>query len=228
MPTNLREIINVSLVILDQDLLSDDAQMRNFQEAVDLDIRLEGGMAANVVTGQIQPSRTLHLDRVRISLNLSGPRSMLKKEFPALSSLGDELNGFAEVAQQAIMISELGDKECNFGYNADMVFEQDSEANALGFLGTRLLAHEVFSKSGREFIGGTGRVMVRDGSGQWTYSFEPRAGDIQGRRVFVGTNLHLAQQPLPDISTISKSLGEVVDSAKDLMSRLDERVQDGE
>ena len=229
MPTELREIINVSLVLLGQGLLTDDAQMREFQESVDVDIRLEGGMATNVVTGQTHPSRTLHLDRDRISLNLAGPRSMLIKDFPVLNLLDDELDSFAEVAEKVISISKLyGSTRCDFGYNADMVFHQNSEETALGYLGKRLLADELFDQTGRELIGGTSRVIIRDEFGQWTYNFEPRAGDIQGKRVFVGTNLHQAEQLLPDKDIISSSLCKVVDSVKDLMCRLDERGQDAE
>lgn len=228
MPSTLREIINVSLVLLEHDLLGDNDQMRKFQQAVDVDVRLEGSMAANVVTGQTHPSRILHLDRDRISLNLSGPRSMIIKEFPGLNSLDDELRRFAEVAQQAFSLSGLSSPRCDIGYNADMVFDQDTEATALGFLGKRFLDYDMLSEPGRELIGGTCRMIVRDESGQWTYNFEPRAGDIQGRRVFVGTNLHQTQQPLPDRCTISKSIGKVVDSVKDLMCRLDKRVQNAE
>ena len=225
MPTTLREIINVSLVLLNHDLLDDEDQMKAFQQAVDIDIRLEGGMAANVVTGETHSSRTLHLDRDRITLNLSQPRSTIMKEFPSLTSLDDELSRFAEVAEQAFSATGLSNVESDFGYNADMVFDQDSEETALGFLGKRLLNSGIFSQPGRELVGGTCRVIVSDGSGQWSYTLEPRAGNLQRRRVFVGTNLHNAKNLLPDRKAISTSICEVVDSAKDLMRRLDEQVQ---
>ena len=222
MPTKLREIINVSLVLLNNDLLVDNTQIRKFQQAVDADVRLEAGMAANVATGETHPNRTLHLDRDRISLNLAKPRSVVTKEFPSLNSLGDELSRFAEVSAQAFRFTGLGDERCDFGYNADMVFDQDTEQTALEFLGERLINHDIFTRSGREFVGGTCRVMVRDEFGQWNITFEPRSGDLQRRRVFVGANLHNEQQTLPDKTEIESSFGKVVDRVKELMLSLDE------
>jgi hypothetical protein len=222
MPTNLREIINVNFVLLNHGLLSNNAQIQEFEQAVDADVRLEGGMATNVLTGETHPSRTLHLDRDRIVLNLSQLRSTIMREFPLLNSLDEELSRFAEVAEQALSATGLSEVTFDFGYNADMVFDQDAEDTALGFLGNRLLNGRIFSQSGRELVGGTCKVIVEDDSGQWNYTFEPRAGDLQRRRVFVATNLHNIQQPLPDGTAISSSISKVVGNVKDLMSRLDE------
>ena len=222
MATDLREIINVSLVLLNHDLLGDDAQVQAFLEAVDVDVRLEGGMATNVLTGATHPSRTLYLDRDRISLTLSQPRSTIVREFPSLTSLREELDRFAEVVDEVFNATGISGITCDFGYNTEMVFTQDVEDTALRFLGNRLLNGGVFNQPGRQLIGGTCRVIVEDESGQWNYTFEPRAGDLHRRRVFVGTNLHNTQQPLPGRSDIATYIGNIVDNTKELMSRLDE------
>ena len=222
MPTNLHEIINVSFVLLNHELLGDNAQIQEFEQAVDAEVRLEGGMATNVLTGETHPSRTLNLDRDRIVLNLSQPRSAIMRGFPLLNSLDGELRRFAEVVEQALSATDLSEGTFEFGYNADMVFDQDAEDTALGFLGNRLLNGSIFRQPERELVGGTCKVVVRDDSGQWNYTFEPRAGELQRRRVFVGTNLHNDHQPLPDRTAILNSISEVVDNSKDLMSRLDE------
>lgn len=224
MSTNLREIINVSMVLLNHDLLDDNAKIQEFQQAVDVDVRLEGGMAANVATGETHPNRILHLDRDRIALNMSKPRSVITKEFPAPTSLDEDLSRFAEVAEQAFIIADLSKEvQYDFGYNADIVFDQDSGQTALEFLGERLLNHSIFSGVGRQFVGGACRVTVKDEHGrQWNYTLEPRAGDLRRRRVFVGTNLHNDQRRLPDKREITDAIGEVVNSVKDLMRRLDE------
>ena len=227
MPTELREIINVNVVILDLDLLGADAQMLEFQEAMEVDIRLSGGMAANVITGQTHPSRTLHLDRDRISLNLSQPRSTIIREFPGLVSLESELNRFAEVAHSAFSISTLTGVRCNYGYNVEMVFDQDAEETALEFLGKRLLNYEVLSQPERQIVGGTCKFFVKDQSGQWTYTIEPRAGELQRQRVFLGINLHQEEKLLPEQSEISDSVRRVILSAEELMHSLDTRDQHG-
>ena len=222
MPTTLREIINVNFVLINHDLLVDNDQIQEFQQAVDANVRLEGGMATNVLTGETHPSRTLHLDRDRIVLNLSQPRSTVIREFPLLTSLNEELGRFAEVAEQALSVTGLSEVICDFGYNAEMVFDQDSENTALGFVGNRLLNGSIFSQPGRQLVGGTCRVIVEDDSGQWNYTFEPRAGELQRSRVFVGANLHNNQHPLPNRNAISDSINKIVDNVKGLMSHLDE------
>ena len=223
MPINLREIINVSLVLLNHDLLGDNEKIQEFQQAVDVDVRLEGGMAANIATGETHPNRILHLDRDRIALNMSKPRSVITKEFPAPASLDEELSRFAEIAERAFTITGLPKEErYDFGYNADMVFDQDTGQTALEFLGKRILNHSIFNETGRQFVGGACRMTVIDEHGQWNFTLEPRAGDLQRRRVFVGTNLHNDQRRLPDKREITTAIGEVVNSVKDLMRRLDE------
>ena len=145
-----------------------------------------------------------------------------QRSSPAPTSLDEELSRFAEVAEQAFTITGLPKEiRYDFGYNADVVFDQDSGQTALEFLGERLLNHSIFSEAGRQFVGGACRVTVTDEHGQWNYTLEPRSGDLQRRRVFVGTNLHNDQQRLPGKEEISNAIGEVVNSVEDLMRRLD-------
>ena len=221
MPTALREIINVNVVILDQDLLGEDAQILEFQEAMGVNVRLSAGVATNVMTGQNHPTRTLNLDRDRISLNLASSRSTIIREFPGVDSLENELRRFAEVAHAAFSTSRLTGTQCNFGYNVEMVFDQDAGETALEFLGKRILNYEVLSEPGRELMGGTCRFLVNDKAGQWTYTIEPRAGELQRHRVFLGVNLHQEQKVLPEQITISNAVNNIVSSAKELMHRLD-------
>ena len=221
MSTELREIINVSLVLLNQGLLQDNDQLHAFQQAVDVDVRVEGGMAADLVTGQTHPSRTIHLDRHRISLSVSRPRSAITKEFPSLAALRSELSLFGEVVEHAFRASGISQVRCDFGYNADMVFDQDTGETALEFLGGRLLNRGALSQPGRRLAGGTCRVVIQDEFGQWNYNFEPRAGDLQRRRLFVGTNLHNEQQLLPGKDEIADSIGKVVNSVIQMMKHLD-------
>ena len=226
MSAKLREIINVSLVLLTEGgLLIDDDQIQAFQQALDVDFRQEVGMAANVITGQALPTRTLHLDRDRIVVHLSSARSSITREFPSFDTLNKDLCRFATVADHAFRATGLSEMSSDFGYNVDMVFDQDSKETALEFLGERLLNYGAFSQTGRQLVGGTCRVVLRDGAGQWTYNLEPRAGDLQRKRVFVGTNLHKEQSVLPDKDEISNSLEEVVHSVIELMRLLDEQVQ---
>ena len=221
MSAELREIINVSLVLLNQDVFNDSTQLQAFQEAVGVDVRIEGGMAANLSTGQTHPNRIVHLDRDRISLNLSQPRSVITRQFPSVDSLRSDLDQFSSVVECAFEASNLTQVRCDFGYNADMVFDHGTEDTAQEFLGGRLLNHRLLNQPGRKFMGGTCRVVIEDTFGLWTYNFEPRAGDLQRRRVFVGTNLHNDQQPLPGKKTISDSIERVVNSVIEMMGRLD-------
>ena len=223
MPTELREIININVTILEQDLLGEDAQILEFQEAMDANVRLSAGSATNVLTGQSHPTRTLNLDRDRISLNLARPRSTIVKEFPELDSLESELRRFSEVAHTALNTSRLTDTQCDFGYNVEMVFDQDAEETALEFIGKRILNYEVLSQSGRELVGGACRFLVNDKAGQWTYIVEPRAGELQRQRVFLGVNLHQEQKALPEQTVISNAISNIVARSKELMHRLDTR-----
>lgn len=226
MPTKLREIINVSLaLLLDQELLSSNDQVEAFHQALDVDFRQEVGMAANVATGETHPTRIFDLHRDRIILNLSRVRTVITREFPSLDTLDRDLSRFAEVTDHILRTTDLSEVRCDFGYNVDMVFDQDTKETALEFLGERLLNYDALNQPGRELVGGTCRIIVKDESGQWTYNLEPRAGDLQRKRVFVGTNLHKQESLLPGKDEITSSIESVVNSVIELMCRLDERVQ---
>ena len=226
MATRLREIIGVYVVVLDLELLGSDDQILEFQKALDVDVRLSAGMATNVMTGQNHPTKTLNLDRDRISLNLSKPRSTIIRDFPGIDSLESELSRLAEVAHTAFSISRLTTGAlCNYGYNVEMVFDQDSEETALVYLGKRILNYDVLSQPGRELMGGTCKFLVNDELGQWSYTIEPRAGELQRQKVFLGVNLHQDQKVLPEQTTILNAVSRIVVSANELMNRLDTRNQ---
>ena len=222
MAANLREIVNFSLVIVNLDLLNSDDAMRGFQQAVDADIRHGGGVSIDAATGQTQQARTLHLDRDRINLNLSSARSSITREFPAVENLAADADRFAHVVNYALTAgNSLDGARHEFGYNAEMVFDQDYSPTAFEYLGERLLRRERVVPANRQFLGGTCRMIVRDELGQWTYSFEPRFNDPQTPRVFINVNLHNVERPLPNRTQVVDAIVQIVEGVQDLMNRLD-------
>lgn len=221
MAIDLREIINFSLVIVNLELLSSDGSFQGFQNAVDADIRHGGGVSIDAATGQTQQARILHLDRDRINLNLSAGRSSVTREFPAIDSLTAEAARFAHVVNSALLAgNNLGGALHDFGYNAEMVFDQDSNPTALEFLGERLLRNDRVTSPDRQFLGGACRMIVRDEMGQWTYNLEPRFNDPQTPRVFVNVNLHNEHQPLPQGAEVADAVVQLVQDVQGLMDRL--------
>ncbi|MDE2786382.1 MAG: hypothetical protein OXL37_06930 [Chloroflexota bacterium] len=221
MASNLREIINFSLVIVNLELLASEGSFQGFQSAVDADIRHGGGVSIDAATGQTQQARILHLDRDRVNLNLSPARSSVTKEFPAVDGLAAEAARFAQIVNSALLAgNDLGGALYDFGYNAEMVFDQDSNPTAFEFLGERLLRKERVAPPNRQFLGGACRMIIRDELGQWTYNLEPRFNDPQTPRVFVNVNLHNEQRPLPQGTAVADAVVQLVGGVRDLMGRL--------
>ena len=222
MAVQLREVINFSLVILNLELLASEGSLTGFQNAVKADVRQGGGVSIDVATGQPQQARVLHLDRDRISLNLSAARSSVTREFPSVDHLRDDAGRFAQVVKAALLEGHhLDDARHSFGYNAEVVFDQDSNETAFEFIGNRLIRSDRLVAPDRQFLGGACRMIVRDELGLWTSSFEPRFNDLQGSRVFVNVNLHNEQEPLPRGMAVADAVVRVVEGVRDLMNRLD-------
>lgn len=224
MTVTMREIISVNLVVLNLDLLTTNDAVRQFQTKADVDIRQSGSLDIDVLSGQSNQARTLHLDRDRINLQLSAARSTITKQFPAIDNWDNEVSRFAEVVDHAVSIGhDPGSGRYDFGYNAEIVFDQDNHPTAFFFLGDRLIKQENLNLAGRQFLGGACRLFMRDDhQRQWTYNLEPRFNDAQASRVFASVNLHHTQRPLPRIAETISAIKQIVTGTKDLMAHLSE------
>ena len=223
MAASLREITNFSLVIIDLDLLASEGALRTFQNAVDGDIRHGGGISVDAATGQTQQARILNLDRDRITLHLSSARSSITREFPATNNLEAEISRFAQIVECALPVEDgPSTARHNFGFNAELVFDQDDSPTAFEFLGERLLRSERLAPPSGQFVGGACRMIFVDELGQWTYNLEPRFNDLQSSRVFISVNLHYVERPLPHGKEISDAILQMVSGAVNLMNRLGE------
>ena len=221
MVAHLREIINFSLVIVDLELLTLDDQVREFQNTVDADVRPGGGVSIDAATGRTQQARMLHLDRDRININLSPSRSSITREFPSVDNLTADTERFAHIADSALTsLPRLETAHFDFGYNVEMVFDQDYSPSALEFLGQQLLRTERIALPDRHFVGGACRLMVTDDVSQWTYSLEPRFNDLRTSRIFISVNRHNAERLLPQGSEIKDAILQVISDTQELMNRL--------
>ena len=220
MSASLREIINFSLVILELELLASDDQVRDFRNAVDADVRLGAGVSIDAASGRTQQARTLHLDRERININLSPSRSSFTREFPSADNLTVDAERFAHIVDSAFTLREGLDRiRFDFGYNAEMVFDQDHSPTASEFLGQQFLQADRVTLPNRRFIGGACRLIIADELGQWTYNLEPRFNDLRESRVFINVNLHNAERPLPQSVQIAEAILQTVSGVQDLMNR---------
>ena len=221
MAANLREIVNFSLVIVNLELLTLDDEVREFHNAVDADVRPGAGVSIDAATGRTQQARTLHLDRDRININLSPSRSSFTREFPSVDNLTSDTERFAHIVDSALPSRRsLQPDRFDFGYNAEMVFDQDYSTTALEFLGQQLLRAERIELPNRRFIGGACRLIITDDLGQWTYNLEPRFNDLRASRVFISVNLHNVERPLPQSVEIIEAIRRTISGTQDFMNHL--------
>lgn len=210
MAVNLEDVLSASLVLVGVELLNEAGVVERFRNELAPDLRLEIGMVVNGATGLHEPSRTLTLGKDRIQLTLHGSRSTIAREYPGDMGLAR----LAEVAARAIELTgSEGIVPQAFGYNIELVCDQDSGQPALRYIGNRLFASLPIDEPGRDFVGGTGQLIYADADGQRTITVQPRFNAPDTSRVFLSLNLHKEEQRFPNAAEIQATLSEIQQEA---------------
>lgn len=211
----LKAVLSTNLVLVGVELLNEPDMVERFRADLGPDLRLEFGMVGNV--GGIAESRILTLGKDRIQLVLHASRSTIEREYP-------EEVGFARLAHaavRAIEFTNMGDIVPRaFGYNMELIFDQQSGQSAFQYIGNRLFSNQLFNVRGRNFVGGTGTLFFVDEAGRWTTTVEPHLNNPDTSMLFLKINLHKQERRFPDKTEIQTTLEEIQQEALDFVSRL--------
>lgn len=215
------EVVKANIVLIGLRLLGAPEKFEDFKRAVATDVQIAGaGLATNIQSGIAEPQFALALNRDRITLELSHSRSAVNRDYP----LREDLSKLAEVAGQAISNTSVEEQELRaFGFNIELVFDQDPETPAFRYLSKRLFDVDALGSEGWRFTGGAGKLIFDDGERRWTIVLEPRFSDESESRVFLSANLHEVKWTIPTEDEIRDSLEEVWDEVHDFVRRLEER-----
>lgn len=220
MTAKVQDVLKANLVLVGVGLINNREELEEFDRAVNSEIRIDGGgMMVNAQAMMTEPVRAITIPKDRISLELSPTRSVISRDYP----LRDDLNRLAMVAGRAINSTDLNaSKPRAFGFNIELVYDQDSEAPAFGYLAERIFAHDFPINKEWKLIGGAGRLLFNNREGNvWTVNVEPRFNDQSTTKVFLTLNLHVDQQRLPNEDEISRFFLEVWDQAYSLAEMID-------
>ncbi len=215
------EVIKANIVLVGLRLLSAPEEIEAFKRAIATDVQIAGaGLATNIHSGIAEPQFALALNRDRITLELSPSRSAVNRDYPSR----EDLSKLAEVAGQAIGNTSVEEQELRaFGFNIELVFDQDPETPAFTYLSRRLFDVGALGSEEWLFTGGAGKLIFDDGKRRWTIVLEPRFSDESESRVFLSANLHEVRLTIPTEDEIRNSLEEVWDEVHDFVQRLEER-----
>ena len=203
-------------------LLNTPEQLNAFRRIVGAEVAPMPGMAFNtdLQTGTTEPGRAFVLNRDRITLNLYNSRSIIKRDYPQESDFAR----FAQVVGYAInQTGAAGRIPSAFGYNFDLVYEQDTGLPAFRYLASHLFADHLLGSEGWHLVGGSGRVVFGDNEKTWTIAIEPRFNDPDTTRLFLSLNMHINKSQSPSEKEITMAIEEALTQAYSFMVRLDAR-----
>lgn len=209
-------VLNTNLVLVGVELLPEPDMIKQFRADFGPDLRIEAAQFALPAPGITELARTMTLGEDRIQLMLHASRSTIGREYP-------DDSGFAKLAHVAARAIEItkSDAPIAFGYNMSLVFEQHSGQPAIQYIGNRLFGHLFLDDQERKVVGGTGKLIFTDATGQWTISADPRFDDPDTSLVFVSLNLHKQERRFPDESEIKSALEKIQQEARAFASRLE-------
>ena len=219
MTIKAQDVLKADLVLVGVEILKSAAELEQFRECVNADVRAGTGLATNEFSGETHSVRTFTLNRDRIVLTSLPDRSLVVKEYPSLEDPELEWERLAQVATCAIESTEDANRAPRaFGFNYEWVFDVGADETAAGLLGERLLNQQSFTKEGWKLVGGGGTLMYSDGNRRWTFHTQPRPnGDPKAKRVFLGLNLHVEEPRTPSANEIRRSLEEIWTEAHSFM-----------
>lgn len=219
MTAKVQDVLKANLVLVGVGLLNNLEELEEFDHAVNSELMIEGGGMMVNATGIVpEPMRAITIPKDRVSLELSPSRSVISRDYPSR----DDLSKVAEIAWCAIENTDLKGQELRaFGFNIDLMYNQDSGSTAFGYLAKRMFSPDLSMNEGWNLVGGAGKLLFNREGNVWTVNVEPRLADQDTHRVFMKLNLHINDREIPDGEKIRRFLEEIWDQAHNLVNMID-------
>ena len=216
-----KDVLKAELALVGLGLLNNSQEFEGFRSRAQTDVVNSGQtITIEALTNVAESGRSFSLNRDRIVLDISPSRASIRRDYPSEQDLGR----LAEVASLAIEQSSSGRENLRaFGYNIDLVYDQDSTTPASQYLAERLFSEELPRRGEWNLVGGSGKLTYSEGENQWQITVEPRFNEPNTSRVFLTLNLHKEKQVPPSESEIKESLMEAWAQAHDFAVLLDKK-----
>ena len=231
MEIELEDVLNISLVILDVQLLNKSEAKNEFAKQVGTEVTdtptagVTGMITINLTPAAGEtptppsppPFQKMRLNRDRIQLDLLPDRTSILKEYPKR----EEIDRFAEVVGIALDQTDFSSQRPQaYGVNLDAVYRLTTGETASQFIVSQLYTPNLFQEKGYQVLGGTSELSLRREERSWNIRFQPRFGDPEADKLFVGLNLHNDDGLVPTQAIIAKLLTEVWDQMDSIMEYL--------
>ena len=221
MPITTQDVIKVNIVLPSLRLLGTQEEFDAFKLAIHTEVEIgRAGLYASIQTGLTEPGITLTLNRERLTLDLTPLRTTVNRDYPSRA----DLSRLADVTWQSLDSTSLEGQQLQaYGFNIEMVLDQDSETSALAYLSRRLFDVEFLGGDEWRFAGGEGRLIFDEGARHWTIALESRHNDHTEPRVFLSVNLHVDDERLPDKLELATALEDFWDEVEAFIQRMDQK-----
>ena len=217
-------VLQVDTTLAGLQALRDDSEVSAFQEAAGTVVVPEGvGLRLTITAGQASPApgRLLRLPRERLVLETSNHWTRVSVEYPANV---EEVSGVARTVVAACDATALEDAiPAAFGFNIEMVYDQDSGETAIQYLGRRLLRPPVGLVEGETRFGGSARIVLPEPESRLSVVVEPRHQSLDTAKVFLAMNQHFEGGRVPSADEMMERMGALWNRAHAFATDLDAR-----
>lgn len=217
----VEDIIKANFVLVGFRLLNTQESVENFRNNMGTDVQIANmAIDPNVEGDRLPPALALVLQKDRIALQLSSVSSIVEMDYPTL----DTLPRLSAVIARALEYSQTTEQAPRaFGYNMELVCQQDSGDVASAYISKRVFT-EARIHPKWELIGGHGQMRFADEDGRrWQVALAPRFEDESTTRVYLRLNLHIAEQRLPDAEEVLDSMNTCWNHAREFLDYVDAR-----
>lgn len=212
MPASVQDVLKVNIVLVGVNILNDHSEFVAFSKAVATDVVRIGEELGSAI------GRRFALQRDRINMVSSVDRTIIERDFPSV----DDLERLAEVVDNALQLTKAKGSPKSFGYNLELVYDQDSEETAFQYIGTRLFREDIFTPGGWKLGGGAGKLVFHSPAGRWTVQLDPRFNDMDSSRVFLSLNFHKQEERIPNLDEMLDAFNLVWSQSDSFVKCLDE------
>lgn len=220
----ISEILSMNLVLVNCLLLNDESEIEAFTLDENAEVQASIGFLGPPGGTGAPIERVVELERDRISIQVIPGRTTISKGFPSFPDVENDILRLCDVTDNAIRNSTVeGNTPTAFGFNMQLVADNDSSEIASSYIGNRLFGGW---SDGNDWQveGGTGQLIFRDDRHRrWSFNVQPRpANDMSTKRVYLATNLHLDEDRFPQRDEIKSSYNEMIERISAFLTQLDQ------